>query len=465
MQDRIFYLVVPIVLLVSLGLDIGLTFAPCYAALCDEEFYPYETRIHIAYFFAVVTSIALILALRNAVPLVRKISEFHLWNKPLPIIHKRISVGGIVLSIWIYGLVHATSGYWEPTQFQFYSVRGDAVNVVDNLGKLAYVGVTGHWCDILAGLLILPVTRSSILGKLFGLHLSSILFAHKLMAYGLLVSVTVHTIIYYLWVGYYTTLDDHQKEAFSVDNPTISGEEAERRGYWSQSVLASGMLGWLIMIAITITSLRMLRRSNYNLFYYFHIIGGSLFFFLICVHANTNFYFLLPGLVLWILDWAMRLRWLKRNTVESSLDNAGNGWYRIRIPAIPSGGEKGREQPLQHYHLNFPSVSSLQCHAFTASSVGSIDQVPTFLFRRSEGKKEEKLLKEWTWKLSELSGKIKVRRLPFLTSLTIKAPPRRTVHDERGYHVSCFACFVYRRRNWYYWRTEYCRILAQAQIQ
>ena len=145
----------------------------------------------------------------------------------------------------------------------------------------------------------------------------------------------------------------------------------------------------------------------YNMFYYTHIICSILFFFFTAVHASTDFYFLLPGLVLWIVDWIVRVRWITKNGVEGKLEDAGNGWYRITLPvlskAVVGKEKKERErEPLQAYYLNFPAVSKLQCHAFTASSVGTDTQGPKFLFRKSEGKKQKKLDKEWTWKLGEL---------------------------------------------------------------
>ena len=194
-----------------------------------------------------------------------------------------------------------------------------------------------------------------------------------------------------------------KKDAFWIDNPTITAEEAEATP-WKSIVLISGVVALLCFLVIVVTSLPKQRRVRYNVFYYTHVILGSFFSYLVCVHASTDFYFLLPGLILWLVDWATRLRWLRKNTVTARLENAGHGWYRIRLPS-PLGTEsceKAVKKPLQAYYLNFPTVSKLQCHAFTASAVGGVDCGPTFLFRRAEGKKEKKLGKEWTWKLGSL---------------------------------------------------------------
>ena len=172
-------------------------------------------------------------------------------------------------------------------------------------------------------------------------------------------------------------------------------------------MLPSGAFGLIVFIAIVVTSLPSQRRARYNCFYYTHVVSSVLFFFLISIHASTDFYFLLPGLVLWLADWAARLRWLQKSKVEALLENAGEGWYRIRLPIAATARDSGALEargppPLQAFYLNFPSVSKLQCHAFTAAAVGSAAEGPTFLFRRAEGKKQKKLDKEWTCKLGEL---------------------------------------------------------------
>lgn len=173
------------------------------------------------------------------------------------------------------------------------------------------------------------------------------------------------------------------------------------------AVVPVGLFAMLIFIVIVITSLPRYRRTMYNMFYYAHLIGSVAFLIFTAVHASTDFYFLIPGLVLWIVDWAIRARWLSKKGVEGKLGAAGDGWFRITLPpSIKSKtgiNEKPTTvEPLQAYFLNFPNVSKLQCHAFTAASTGTVVEGPSFLFRRSDGKKQNKLDKEWTWKLAKL---------------------------------------------------------------
>lgn len=199
-------------------------------------------------------------------------------------------------------------------------------------------------------------------------------------------------------------------------------EEAERHSGWYYATLPTGMFAFLLMILIITTSLPVLRRKSYNVFYYMHVISSFWVFVALSVHASTDFYFLLPGLVLWIVDWGWRLF---RGTggglgkkVVGTLENAGEGWYRICLPAsskaIDASGSAEKEaaitHPVQSYNLIFPEISKIQNHAFTAARVGAGAEGPVFLFQRAQGKMPKKLEKEWTWKVGAVVPEVGNRK-------------------------------------------------------
>jgi ferric-chelate reductase len=86
---------------------------------------------------------------------------------------------------------------------------------------------------------------------------------------------------------------------------------------------------------VVITALPIIRRNNYNTFYYIHIIFVLLVLVLVCLHASTNFYFILPGLILWVYDWSYRVQHALyfKQTIE--VESAGNNWYRMRLRVLP----------------------------------------------------------------------------------------------------------------------------------
>ena len=187
-----------LLLLVSAGFTIGLTYAPCFASMCPEQFFPFATRIHIAGYYGMLASIGLSLILRTYVPWVRTVSSTYIIRRELPILKKRISLGGLTLAVWIVTLTVASTGYWVPAEANFWSSRTDALHWPDAEVRLAVTGIVGHHCDILLGLLIIPVSRNSILGRAFSLHQSTLLYAHKLLAYTLLIVVIAHGGAYYV---------------------------------------------------------------------------------------------------------------------------------------------------------------------------------------------------------------------------------------------------------------------------
>ncbi|KAH8783063.1 hypothetical protein F5883DRAFT_599431 [Diaporthe sp. PMI_573] len=379
-----------VILIVSAGLTIGLTYAPCYSSLCSESYLPYETRIHVTTFYSMLASTGCLLFLRTTSKKARQASQFYLIQHKVPILGKRVSLGGAALSVWLVGLILATTGFWvEPLQ-QHWATRTDPLDRASAKIRLAVTGIIGHHADLLLGLVIIPVSRNSLLGQAFELHQATLLYAHKLIAYLLFVAAFAHGAAYY-----------------------VSDET---------SLYQIGMFGFLLRVAIIITLLPALRRKSYNIFYYVHVICSFWVFFALSVHASTDFYFLLPGLVLWIVDWGWRLfrgasGGLGKKVV-GTLENAGEGWYRISLPASSKTiGESGSAEkeaaithPVQSYSLVFLEISKIQCHAFTAAKVGTGAEGPVFLFQRSQGKVPKKLGKEWTWKVGAVVPEFKSRR-------------------------------------------------------
>ncbi|KAI1340443.1 hypothetical protein F5Y15DRAFT_39706 [Xylariaceae sp. FL0016] len=414
-----------LLLLVSItaALTIGLTYLPCYSSFCSEDYYAYSTRLHIAFFHALLASTGSFLLLRNTFPSLHRLSTTHL-TPLIPIVNLRVSLGAALLGIWTVGLTLATTGFWYEPLHSYWARRATSANLhwPAAVVRLTVTGIIGHHADIPLGLLLIPVGRDSLLGRAFALHQHTLLLAHKLFAYITVIAALAHGAAYYAFVGSYAAARGEGKDQFHVDNPglTVADVETRRGGVYYLACLPTGMLSFMGMLLLVATSLPAVRRKSYNLFYYTHVGGSASVFFLVSLHASTNFYFLLPGLVLWILDWAVRVlgrggdRKGWRREVTAMLHDAGNGWYRITLPVStmsePSekearleNGTLGLAHPIQSYNLNIPAISRFQTHAFTAASVGTPNQGPVFLFQRSQGKAQGKLDKEWTWKLGALA--------------------------------------------------------------
>ena len=219
-----------------------------------------------------------------------------------------------------------------------------------------------------------------------------------------------------------------KKLAIDLENPNIAMTDVKELGYYYTVSLFTGTVLLALMLVVAISSLPALRRRAYNAFYYLHIICSSLIFAGAGIHSSTNFYFLLPGLLLWLVDWLWRLSCGDTgllHRVDGTLEDAGSGWYRIRlpprindVPAGPAGDLDGEGEvekqtvahPLQTYYVNIPSVSQLQNHALSAATLGSAGAGPVFLFQctsvqgKSKCRQKRIMANEWTWKLGSLVG-------------------------------------------------------------
>lgn len=187
-----------VILILSTGLTLGLTYAPCYASLCSESYLPYETRIHVITFYSMLASTGCLLFLRATSKNVRQTSQFYLVRVEVPVLRKRISLGGAALSIWLVGLILATTGFWVQPLLEYWATRTAPLDWASAQIRLAVTGIIGHHADLLLGLVIIPVSRNSLLGQAFELHQSTLLYAHKLLAYLLFVAALAHGAAYYV---------------------------------------------------------------------------------------------------------------------------------------------------------------------------------------------------------------------------------------------------------------------------
>ena len=138
-----------------------------------------------------------------------------------------------------------------------------------------------------------------------------------------------------------------------------------------------GIMAWVALVIVFVTSLRILRRRAFELFYLTHFlfivfVAGALY------HASAGPEFLLPGLCLWLVDRAWRLcsnfgpgRAL---TVQSVTRYHAGDVVKLQVAGVTT------KYPAQMAWIQLPSVSALAWHPFTiASSPG--EQTATIAIR------------------------------------------------------------------------------------
>ncbi|KAF4997981.1 hypothetical protein FGRMN_3501 [Fusarium graminum] len=390
-------------LAISTGLGISLINLDCYSTFCSEELFTFETRVHLTVFYAFLATDLCVLLLRANSQTLRRIANIHLFHE-LPLVGKRVTVGGLLIFLVILTLAGCSTIYWLPAQNELWGHKTDPLDWASAKIQLTVAGVTGHYADILLGLLLLPVSRNSFLGKAFSLQQNRLLFAHKAVSYLFSSIVIIHGVSYMLHANESSKSNDKSRdEAFATGNPALTLAESKERSSWFSITYYVGIAAILPVLIILATSIPWIRRRHYNLFYFSHVILGTLTLIASSLHASTNFYLLLPGLLLWITDWIRRLFFGEAgglaSKVPATLEFAENGWLRVTL--LHTKAFTG--QPLSYHYLNFPSISRLETHAFTAISHRSNNGGPVFLIQPTTRKAQKGLKNEWTGRLYALA--------------------------------------------------------------
>jgi len=105
------------------GLTLGLTWAPRYASLCSEDFYAYDTHLHVISFYALLASTGCALLLRAYGPVCYSISKYYLTRRQVPVLRTRFSVSGQAFALWSIGITLATTGFWIGPLLDFWALR------------------------------------------------------------------------------------------------------------------------------------------------------------------------------------------------------------------------------------------------------------------------------------------------------------------------------------------------------
>ena len=320
-------------LVLTFGLSIGLTFRSdhhCYAGTCGEWLFPLQARLHVLIWYAWISISVTFLAVRAFHPQMQKFLDQPLRKGKLPLIEKRLSFGGGLAVLWIITLYGIVVALWWIRLRDYFGDRTKAGGITHGGNRLAAIALTGHMCDITMGMVLIPISRHSALASFFKLSPATTLTHHMLTAYTLFSLVLTHGLLYISWVAVFDSLSGNLRMVIPVLNPTYLYNETwpgntSSLGVWRASLIFTGITSATIMFIISITTLPVIRSKHFNLFYFTHLLS-ILMVLIICLHASTMFYCTSPGLVMWLLDWGMRLHEL-RKVLDGDISSVGNGWY------------------------------------------------------------------------------------------------------------------------------------------
>lgn len=320
-------------LLLTFALSIALTFRSdhyCYAGTCGEWLFPLQARLHVVIWYLWVSISVAFLAVRAFHSQLRRFIRRPLLDHPIPLLGKHLNTSGLLAFIWIIALYGIIVGVWWNRLRDYFEGRGRDNGIGEGNSRLAAVALTGHICDVTFGMVLIPIARHSALASFFKLSVSTTLTFHMLAAYILFTLVLLHGILYVSWLPIFNSLSEKLQMVFPVLNPTYLYHEtwpgnSTALGIWRASLIFTGIIPAIIMCLIFITTLPMVRRKHFNLFYFTHLLS-IVAVIIICLHASTMFYCAAPGLFMWMLDWGMRLYEL-RERLNGKVISIGNGWY------------------------------------------------------------------------------------------------------------------------------------------
>lgn len=147
-----------ITILCTFGLSYGLTYRSnhhCYAGVCGSWLFPTQARRHVIVWYSWLSISVAFLSLRALVPKVRKFTSMQtgVW---VPLMGKRLTLGGLMLVMWQCVLYGILVGIWWPRLDDYFQERGEGL---PGNALVAFVAQSGHLADVTTGLVLLPVTR------------------------------------------------------------------------------------------------------------------------------------------------------------------------------------------------------------------------------------------------------------------------------------------------------------------
>ena len=296
------------------------------------------------------------------------------------------------LTIWSF--VGITYGKWvtpvkaHPGKF---NTRTSLGPWADRVGVLAYA---------LTPLSVLFASRESLLSLVTGIPYTSFMFLHRWTGYIILLQSILHTIG---WVLIEAHLYQPQPEVWT-------GFITQTYAIWGVVALVLLVLIWFLSLSWTI------RRTGYEFFRKMHYVLAMVYIGACIGHWDALQCFLVPGIVLWVVDRSVRLfrMWMLHYGYLSSTGRVGFAasqaeamlWRDdkhgdvVRLdfehPAARGAWEIG-----QHFFLCFTEGSIWQSHPFTPLSLplenqrtGGVKHSYVFRAKQGETRKIAKLVAE-----------------------------------------------------------------------
>lgn len=223
---------------------------------------------------------------------------------------------------------------WWSTLFVYSFITNNKLEIMARLGV---------WITLNLSTVLLPITRNSIWVVFFNLSKDRINYVHRFLSILCLISVVVKFIAVFLFY--------EPKFLIKVINPTTGGSPL------------FGTLSTISFILICIFAMPIIRQKKFEIFYYSHRILSICIMLFGILHYMSTFYYLLPCLLLYIVDMILRIYYTNKS-IYSKIKNIGSIQYNTSCTLINLTFQKKiKTYPGCYFFICFYNdISRLQWH-------------------------------------------------------------------------------------------------------
>lgn len=280
-------------------------------------------------------------------------------------------VGCVTLSLFAYHWYHDHNWHsWYPVTLPFIKEPTKAEKVARTSGQVA---------NFVMGLLMLPASRSSLFVTLLDVPWEVLLASHIYLGYAFLFTVAIHMVSWWfvygeqeifphdvLSVHQFFPLNFHAKPGECSTLTCLDPEYQLPAGDNWTIPLASMFMLFVGFPVFGLLTLNVVRRYNFELFYYSHHVFLVLFA-VVLWHASSSWYFVSMGIFLWIVDRLLRFASGMRH-VQIDLVKA-HSLAKVTQIDFSIAGNADSFQAGHYVFLNVPAISSLQWHPFSIAGL------------------------------------------------------------------------------------------------
>ncbi|CAG9578384.1 putative ferric reductase [Leishmania major strain Friedlin] len=218
----------------------------------------------------------------------------------------------------------------------------------------------GQLAILFLSLLLLPVSRQSVVVSVLGVSRDGMLWFHRAVGYAMLAATVGHIVAFYVSYASFGYLMQNLN--------TVTNFVCKKGVYDDYTVLVVTWTTWFLLISMGIFALNLMRRRHYELFYYTHLAATYMTLPAMLFHASAGWMYLLPGMTVLLSDQLVRL-WQRSAVVRVVRARViGDDTTELAF-TVPGRWDMRRVHPGQYVLVCVPELTALQWHPFTLINV------------------------------------------------------------------------------------------------